>query len=85
MKTNEMKAVLADEHPWFAELWSASLSRPGQLSRHLDGAIVDGIYVRVTELCGKPGDVVLMNQRVLHVTAQNALTTPRFMLSDFIA
>jgi len=27
---------------------------------------------------------VLMNQRVLHVAAPNALTTPRMMLSDFI-
>lgn len=49
-----------------------------------DGAVFDGTYVRVAELCGQPGDVVLMNQRVLHVTAPNTLTTPRMMLSDFI-
>jgi hypothetical protein len=38
----------------------------------------------VAELCGRPGDVVLMNQRVLHVAAPNALTSPRLMLADFI-
>jgi hypothetical protein len=56
-----------------------------QLRRYLDdGAVVEGTHIRVAELCGQPGDVVLMNQRVLHVTAPNALAKPRMMLSDFI-
>lgn len=32
----------------------------------------------------RDNDVVLMNQRVLHVAAPNTLTAPRMMLSDFI-
>lgn len=85
MKTGDMKAILAGEYPWFADLWRESISDPKQLRLYFDdGAVFDGTYVRVAELCGQPGDVVLMNQRVLHVTAPNTLTTPRMMLSDFI-
>jgi ectoine hydroxylase-related dioxygenase (phytanoyl-CoA dioxygenase family) len=86
MSTAEMKSVLAGEHTWFAELWREPVTDSAQLRRYLDdGAVVDGTHVRVAELCGQPGDVVLMNQRVLHVTAPNAGTIPRMMLSDFIA
>jgi ectoine hydroxylase-related dioxygenase (phytanoyl-CoA dioxygenase family) len=86
MRTGEMKSVLAGEYTWFAHLWREPITDSDQLRRYLDdGAVVDGTHVRVAELCGQPGDVVLMNQRVLHVTAPNALTTPRMMLSDFIS
>lgn len=86
MSTGEMKSVLAGGHAWFAGLWREPVSSGDQLRRYLgDGAVVDGTHVRVAELCGEPGDVVLMNPRVLHVAAPNALTTPRMMLSDFIS
>jgi ectoine hydroxylase-related dioxygenase (phytanoyl-CoA dioxygenase family) len=85
MRTGEMKSVLAGEHAWFAGLWREPVTDRDQLRRYLDdGAVVEGTRVRVAELCGQPGDVVLMNLRVLHVAAPNALTTPRMMLSDFI-
>jgi hypothetical protein len=47
--------------------------------------VVDSTHARIAELCGQPGDVVLMNSRVLHVAAPAALTMPRLMLSDFIS
>jgi ectoine hydroxylase-related dioxygenase (phytanoyl-CoA dioxygenase family) len=86
MSTGEMRSVLAGEHAWFADLWRGPVTDRDQLRRYLDdGAVVEGTRVRVAELCGQPGDVVLMNQRVLHVAAPNALAAPRMMLSDFIA
>jgi ectoine hydroxylase-related dioxygenase (phytanoyl-CoA dioxygenase family) len=86
MKTGEMKSVLAGRHSWFADLWREPVGDADQLSRFLDdGITVDDTHVRVVELCGRPGDVVLMNQRVLHVAAPNTRPTPRMMLSDFIA
>jgi hypothetical protein len=86
MRTGEMKATLADEHPWFAELWRSPVGDPEGLGRYLEaGTTVDGNPVRVVELCGRPGDVYLMNQRAFHVTAPNALDTPRMMLSDFLS
>jgi ectoine hydroxylase-related dioxygenase (phytanoyl-CoA dioxygenase family) len=86
MRTGEMKAILASEAAWFAELWREAVTDSDRLRRYLDdGAVVDGTHVRVTELCGQPGDVVLMNQRVLHVAAPNVRSTPRVMLADFIS
>jgi ectoine hydroxylase-related dioxygenase (phytanoyl-CoA dioxygenase family) len=87
MKTGEMKAVLAGEYPWFADLWRRqSVEHRGRLGRYLeDGTIVEGTHVRVAEICGRSGDVVLMNQRVFHVAGPNSLDKPRMMLSDFIA
>jgi hypothetical protein len=86
MKTSTMKAKLARDYPWFADLWHEPIAESGQLRRYLgDGTIIDDIPVRVAELCGRPGDVMLMNQRVLHVAAPNILDSPRMMLSDFIS
>jgi len=85
IRTADIKAVLIREQPWFADLWREPATDGELLRRYLDdGAVVDGIPVRVAELCGQPGDVVFMNQRVLHVAAPNARTTPRMMLSEFI-
>lgn len=85
MKTSAMKSVLAGEYPWFADLWREPISDADALRRYFDeGVEVDGTHVHVAELCGQPGDVVLMNQRVLHVAAPNVLDSPRMMLSDFI-
>jgi hypothetical protein len=41
---------------------------------------VDGVPVSVVELTGRPGDVVLTHQDVLHVAAPNTRSTPRIML-----
>ncbi|MFD2081747.1 Phytanoyl-CoA dioxygenase (PhyH) [Actinopolymorpha cephalotaxi] len=85
MKTSTMKAVLAERHSWFADLWREPVTGEQQLRRYLDeGDVVEGTHLRVVELCGRPGDVVLMNQDMLHVAAPNTLDTPRMMLSDFI-
>ena len=85
MKTSDMKASLAADHPWFADLWRESSTDTDQLRRYVDdGAVIEGTPVRVLELCGRPGDVILMNQRILHAPALNTLTSPRMMLSDFI-
>lgn len=85
-KTNDMKAVLAANHPWFARLWREPVCEPAHIRRYLDeGTVVDGIRLHLAELCGQPGDVVLMNERMLHVAAPNALRTPRLMLSEFVS
>jgi len=85
VKTREMKTALADESSWFANLWAEPTSDPDRLHQYMeDGVVVDGIDVGVVELCGEPGDVVLMNPRCLHAPAPNANPAPRMMLSDFL-
>jgi hypothetical protein len=43
---------------------------------------VGGIAVRVTELTGQPGDVVLTHPWVLHHSAPNAGSYPRMMTKN---
>ncbi len=66
--------------------WFRALSRPGgetgRTERFLDrDHQADGITVRVTELTGKPGDVVLTHPWVLHSGAPNTGSYPRMMLT----
>ena len=44
---------------------------------------VDGVDLRVVELTGEPGDVVLADARLLHAPAPNAQSTPRLMVRGF--
>ena len=49
-------------------------------------AVVGGVAVRVVELCGGPGDVILMHPWLLHAASPNASDRPRFMLAkDIVA
>jgi hypothetical protein len=76
-----IKAKLGALHPWLAALWSKGALDGDRVRRYLvEGAVVDGIYLRVEELTGDPGDVILMNPRSLHTPAPNCLDTPRMML-----
>jgi hypothetical protein len=84
-KTSQMKTALADADPWFADLWAGPTGDPHRLARYMrQGVAIDGIDVRLVELCGEPGDIVLMNARSLHAPAPNANASPRLMLSDFL-
>ena len=70
-------------HPWLA-----ALEEPGEPSARIqrfmvDGGDVDGLPVRVVELCGEAGDVFLVHPLTLHARPRNTGTQPRFMLSTF--
>jgi hypothetical protein len=80
----EVKAALGSNHSWLRTLWGGS-SEPGRVARYLEeGAIVDGTHLRLQELTGSPGDVILMHSRTLHAPAPNILATPRMMLVEII-
>jgi hypothetical protein len=69
--------------PWFDALFS-----PGggdRVQRFMDeGDSVEGIPVRVEEMTGEPGDVVLMDPGLLHAAAPNSLNRPRMMLTQWL-
>jgi hypothetical protein len=70
--------------PWFAALTSR---RDGaeRIRRFMeDGCELDGVQVRVCEMLGEPGDVIVMHPMMLHAPTPNVLATPRMMLTQFV-
>jgi hypothetical protein len=49
-----------------------------------DGTVIDGVPLRVVELTGEPGDVILMRCDCFHVVAPNRLAEPRMMLTGMV-
>lgn len=75
-----VRASLA-AHPWLRGLWE-----PGEggdrIQRYMnDGTVIDGVPLRVAELTGEPGDVILMHCDCFHAAAPNRLAEPRMMLT----
>ncbi len=78
-KSADVRRALARSSAWFA-----ALSIPGgeRIERFMqDGDVVDGVDVRVVELTGAPGDLVVMHPWVMHNISMNVADTPRMMTS----
>jgi ectoine hydroxylase-related dioxygenase (phytanoyl-CoA dioxygenase family) len=70
--------------PWFAAL-SSRQERGERVQRFMaEGSELDGVPVRVCEMLGEPGDVILMHPLVMHAPTPNVLATPRMMLTQFV-
>jgi hypothetical protein len=83
LRSREARQALAACDPWFAEL--AEAEAPNRVQRFMRaGAVVAGARVRVIELCGRAGDVVLMRAELLHALAPHALPAPRLVLAPFV-
>jgi hypothetical protein len=84
LRSMELRERLSAEHPWFHALFTPS-EEPERTERLLGSTYaVDGALMHIVELTGVPGDVVLMDPRVLHAVAPNALDTPRLMVLQFL-
>ena len=78
------KAFLRSD-PWLADL-SSDKKDPGRVARFMATEhIIDGISVKVSELSGKAGDIVIAHPWLLHCTAPNCGNWPRFMRVQRIA
>jgi len=79
----EVRRALAARSEWFAALTSRP-SGEDRIQRFMkDGSELDGVPVRVCEMLGDPGDVIVMHPRLMHGTMPNVLATPRMMLTQF--
>ena len=69
--------LLAEADPWFREL--VSQGAPEQrIERFMErGSTFEGIPVKVVELTGRPGDIVLLDPRCLHSVSVNTSGVPR--------
>jgi ectoine hydroxylase-related dioxygenase (phytanoyl-CoA dioxygenase family) len=76
---------LAASHPWLRDLWSEAADQQDRVRRFIDeGVNIDEIRVRVQELTGVTGDVVLMHPWTFHAPAPNCGSTPRLMVSHSV-
>jgi hypothetical protein len=82
LRSADVRARLATDHPWFRDL---SGPEPDRTERLLGADVVlDGVSLRIEELTGQPGDAFLVDPRLLHAVAPNTLDTPRMMLLQFV-
>lgn len=73
------KRLLAQ--PYLGDLHSTG-DADARIARFMERIeLVDDMPLRVVELTGQAGDVILLHPLVLHVAAPNVATTPRFLLS----
>lgn len=67
-------------HPWLAALTGATPSPADRRKMFMeDGVDIDDIHLRVVELSGGPGDMVLCHPTIVHTASPNCGTWPRFM------
>jgi ectoine hydroxylase-related dioxygenase (phytanoyl-CoA dioxygenase family) len=79
ISSKKAKGLLKRE-PYFRDLLKP---REGERQHFLEepGHVGD-VVLQVVELCGEPGDVFLMDMRVLHTLAPNASRAPRLMVTQ---
>ncbi len=83
LRSAEARAALASCDEWFATLAAGSgADRVGRFSS--DGGSVLGVPVRLVELCGRPGDIVLMRAELLHASSAHVLPAARIVLAPFV-
>ena len=82
-RSRDVCRALARMSPWLRDLFSGD---GDERVRHFmdEGTVVDDVALRVVELRGAPGDVVLMHPWQLHAPAPNCGTSLRLMLSQSI-
>jgi hypothetical protein len=78
---------LKHESPWIAGLCSRGDDREvSRVARFMDeGAEHRGVRIRVAEMTGSFGDVIIWHPNLLHTFTSNCGSTPRLVLSVTIA
>ena len=75
-----VRAWFCKAHPWLAALSGAAPSPADRRAAFMeDGAEIGGTHLRVVELTGEPGDMVLCQPTIVHTASPNCGTWPRFM------
>jgi hypothetical protein len=78
-KMKNVRLALCDSDAWFRTLTSPDAD-PARSERLMEtGAVIGGVPVRVVELSGEAGDLVIGHPWLLHAGAPNCGTQPRMM------
>lgn len=84
LRSAEARKLLMAHEPWFAALESV---RPGEerMERFMrTDSVAAGARVRMDEMLGEPGDLILMDPLMLHAMTPNVRETPRMMLTEWV-
>jgi hypothetical protein len=82
VRSAEVCDRLRADHPWFAQLLGTPMA---ELRAALDVEGRAGDHrVRLEEMTGAAGDLIVMHPAVLHAGAHNARERPRLMLTEWI-
>jgi hypothetical protein len=75
-----LRKALGAAHPWLRDLWSRPTGGD-RIARFMrDGAVVDGVGLRVVELVGEAGDAVVFHPWLFHAPAPNRGLEPRMVI-----
>jgi phytanoyl-CoA dioxygenase PhyH len=67
-------------HPWLMALTGKASSPVDRVAAFMDKeTLVNGVPLRVVELTGEPGDMVLCHPTIVHSASPNCGASPRFM------
>jgi Phytanoyl-CoA dioxygenase (PhyH) len=77
-KMKNVRLALCASDPWLKALTSDA-EDPGRDERLRHGAVVSGVRVRVAEVAGEAGDLVIGHPWLLHAGAPNCGSAPRIM------
>ena len=84
-KYAKLKERFNSSHPWLRGLTGGGEQDDNRVRSFMEeGTRIGDVDVRVEELHGEPGDVILMHPWVLHNRAPNSSDKPRFMLAKYI-
>jgi hypothetical protein len=78
------RRLLADTHPWLRDLWSGEFSETRKQRFMEEGAVVRDVPVKVVEIIGQAGDIVVMHSSILHTLSLNCRSKPRFVLRQSV-
>jgi phytanoyl-CoA dioxygenase PhyH len=82
VRSAQVCARLRAAHPWFGRLLATPTA---ELPGMIDVAAMVATYpVRLEEMTGEPGDLIVMHPAIVHAAAHNAGDRPRLMLTEWI-
>jgi hypothetical protein len=84
LNSGMVRKLLIEREPWYAALESRRKDEDRIARFMVEEGVLDGVPVRVAEMLGEPGDVILMDPLMLHGTTPNARDTPRMMLTQWV-
>jgi Phytanoyl-CoA dioxygenase (PhyH) len=80
IRSADGRRLLAETHPWLRDLWSEEFSAMRRKRFMEEGVVVRGVPVKVVEITGQAGDIVVMHSSVLHTPSLNCCGKPRIVV-----